>query len=260
MSMLDATTPLVLTFNEAPNIRRTLARLDWARDIVVVDSGSTDATLAILAEFPRVRVFHHAYASNAGQWTFALTQTGIASEWVLALDADYVLSEELVREITALQPVPAVSGYRVAFVYCVHGRPLRGSAYPPVVVLYRRSAARYIQDGHTQRVQIEGAVEPLSGCIFHDDRKPLSAWFRAQRRYMALEAEKLLGTSFTRLSAPDRLRRLIVAAPPAMLLFCLFVRGNVLDGPAGWFYALQRTAAELLLSFYLVRRMLGQGR
>jgi glycosyltransferase involved in cell wall biosynthesis len=258
--VLERITPLILTFNEAPNIRRTLARLDWAREIVVVDSGSTDATLTILGEFPRVRVFHHAYASNAEQWTFALTQTGIASEWVLALDADYLLSDELVREIAALPPASPVCGYRVGFTYCVHGRPLRGSAYPPVVVLYRRHAARYAQDGHTQRVQIDGAVEPLSGRIFHDDRKPLSAWFRAQRRYMRLEADKLVRTPFARLSAPDRLRRLIVAAPPAMLLFCLFVRGNLLDGPAGWFYALQRTAAEALLSAYLVRRMLGHGR
>ena len=55
--MLDHITPVLLTYNEEQNIGRTLSRLKWAKDVVVVDSGSTDRTLTIIAAYPNVRVF-----------------------------------------------------------------------------------------------------------------------------------------------------------------------------------------------------------
>ena len=134
--MLDQITPVILTYNEAPNIGRTLERLAWARDIVVVDSFSDDETLAIVDGTPRVRIFQREFDCHENQWNFALAETGISSEWVLALDADYLLTPELVTELDALRPEPGIAGYRARFVYCVNGRRLRGSAYPPVTVLY----------------------------------------------------------------------------------------------------------------------------
>ena len=58
MSFLDQITPVVITWNEEPNIKRVFDQLTWARDIVVVDSGSVDATLGLLAGYPSVRVVH----------------------------------------------------------------------------------------------------------------------------------------------------------------------------------------------------------
>src|SRR5215216_552975 len=102
--MLDQITPLVLTYNEAPNIARALGALSWARDIVVVDSFSDDDTVAIAKSFPRVRVFQRAFDSHRNQWDFGLKETGISTPWVLALDADYVVSDELIDELKKLQP------------------------------------------------------------------------------------------------------------------------------------------------------------
>ena len=186
-------TPLILTFNEAPNIERTLAPLAWADDIVVLDSGSTDGTLEILAKHKNVRVFVRTFTTHAEQWNFGLAQTGIHTDWVLALDADYVLSTALVEEIGSLLEAGDVTGYVASFDYCVNGQPLRGAAYPPVVALYRKANAHYVQDGQTQRLQTAGNIQPLNGRILHDDRKPLSQWLVAQARYMRLEAEKQIG-------------------------------------------------------------------
>ena len=249
-------TPLLLTFNEAPNIERTLDRLAWANDIVVVDSYSTDETPEILARHRNVRVFERMFTTHAEQWNFGLEQTGICTEWVLALDADYVLSKVFLEELESLVENPEVNGYQTSFEYCVNGRPLRGAAYPPVVTLYRRSSARYVQDGHTQRLQTTGKIEALSGRILHDDRKPLGQWLAAQARYMRLEAEKLSMAPLEELSVADRLRKMIVVAPFVMLLFCLFARGNIFDGWPGIFYALQRTTAEAILSLFLLQRKL----
>jgi glycosyltransferase involved in cell wall biosynthesis len=255
--MLDQVTPLILTYNEAPNIARTLAPLWWAKDIVVVDSGSTDATREILATHPKVRVFERAFTTHAEQWNFGLDQTEIGTDWVLALDADFVLSSELVEELSALRPEHGVSGYRAPFTYCIKGKPLRGSAYSPVVVLFRRSGARYRQSGHAQRVQVAGRVESLNDRILHDDRKPLTYWLAAQARYMQLEARKLMATPASQLDFADRLRKLIVVAPAAMFIYCLLLRGGFLDGYAGLFYAMQRATAEAILAIYLLSEYLG---
>jgi len=252
--MLNQITPLVLTFNEAPNIARTLDRLSWAKDIVIVDSMSTDDTRAIASRYPAVRVFERAFTTHAEQWNFGLQQTGIATEWVLALDADFVMTSDAIDEISKLSPPPAVAGYRVPFTYCINGTPLRSGVYPPVTVLYRRDAAIYEQDGHTQRVRVDRTVLPLSSRILHDDRKPLSHWIASQVRYMRLEADKLASAPDSALANVDRLRKLIVVAPPLMFLRCLFIGGGILDGWAGLFYALQRATAELILSLSLVER------
>jgi glycosyltransferase involved in cell wall biosynthesis len=253
--LLKDITPLILTFNEAPNIARTLSRLSWANDIVVVDSGSSDGTQAIVTAIPRVRLFERPFTTHADQWNFGLNSTRIATDWVLALDADFVLSEALVDEMSTLDLRP-VAGYRASFTYCIGGVPLAGAVYPPVTVLFRRLLASYEQDGHTQRVRVDGRIAALAGTIAHDDRKPLAHWLSAQAKYMRLEAEKLSTVPVASLSVFDRIRRLVVIAPVAMFLYCYLVRGGVWSGRAGLFYALQRATAEAILSLSLLDRWL----
>jgi glycosyltransferase involved in cell wall biosynthesis len=251
--MLDQITPVILTFDEEPNVGRTLAALSWARDVVVVDSCSTDRTLEILHAHPRVRVFSRPFDQHADQWNHAVTQTAITTDWILALDADYVLTPELIEELRVLVPAPAVNGFRTRFRYCIDGRPLRGSVYPPVITLFRRGLGRYWQDGHTQRLVLEGRCVDLAHPIDHDDRKSLRRWLQSQIRYTELEVAKLASAPMSDLSWPDRLRRGILLAPPLVFLYALVMKGCILDGRAGLYYCIQRTTAELILSLYLLR-------
>lgn len=247
-------TPLILTYNEEPNLPRVLERLAWARQILVVDSGSTDGTLALLAQDARVRVLHRPFDSFAAQCNFGLEH--IRTEWVLSLDADYVLSEALVAELPRLLPPQEVAGYEAAFDYWVLGGPLRASLYPPRKVLYRRALARYENDGHAHRVQLQGAVERLHGRIAHDDRKPFSRWLAAQDGYAVKEVGKLLHAERATLRLQDRLRLTLWAAAPAAFVYTLFVKGMLLDGWRGWYYTLQRTLAEIVLALRLVEKKL----
>lgn len=258
--MLDRITPLILTFNEAPNIARTLERLSWAKTVIVVDSFSSDETVAIVSRFANAQLFQRKFDDHAHQWNFGLEETGIATEWVLALDADYLVSEDLVREIRALAPDADVAGYRASFRYCIQGRPLRATLYTPVTVLFRRERAAYVQDGHTQRVCVDGKIAALSAAIFHDDRKSLSHWIASQDRYMRLEAKKLVDATWSNLGWSGRIRKLRIVAPFAMLFYCLLLQGLILDGRAGLFYSFQRAFAELLLSLHLLQQDLSPGR
>jgi glycosyltransferase involved in cell wall biosynthesis len=257
--VLKRITPVILTFNEAENIGRCLERLSWADRIVVLDSGSTDATAEIVARHPNAVFLQRPFDDQARQWSFAVRETGIATDWVLALDADYVLTPELVEELRRLDPEPDVDGFRASFRYCIEGRPLRGSLYPPVTVLFRRERARYEQDGHTQRVVLEGAARSLRGRILHDDRKPLARFVASQVRYMRQEAELIASRPFGALRWPDRVRKLRVVAPFVVFWHCLLVRGLALDGRAGLLYAFQRLCAESILSLCLLQRDLSGG-
>jgi glycosyltransferase involved in cell wall biosynthesis len=250
--LLDRITPIVLTFDEAPNIGRTLERLRWAGDVVVVDSHSTDETRAIVAGFANARLFEHPFDDHTGQWTFAVAETGIRTEWAMRLSADFVVTDGLVEEMAALDPADDVAGYRIGFTYCIYGYPLRGSAYPPDVYLFRPDRTRFYSDGHGEKLAAEGRVLDLEHRILHDDRKPLERFFAAQSRYMRLESEKLEGSRAAELDLPDRIRKRRFLAPFLVFFYCLFFKGLILDGRAGWYYAFQRAAAELTLSLYLL--------
>jgi len=248
--VLADVTPVILTYNELPNIERTLARLSWARRIVVVDSYSDDGTVELLRAHPAVEVVQHGFESFASQWNFALQH--VQTDWALTLDADYVCSEELAAQMESRLRAGTAAGVEVPFVYCVFGKPLRGTLYPPRVVLFRRHQVRFTQEGHHQRTEVDGRVERLSAPIFHDDRKPLTAWLAAQQRYTREEAVKLGAAARHELALVDRLRRHPFLVPALTPAYCLIVKGLLFDGLAGWYYAGQRTYAELLLSLRLL--------
>lgn len=249
---LDQVTPLILTYNEEANIDRTLAGLSWARRIVVVDSGSTDRTLEILRTAPNVDVVIRPFDTHARQWNAGLEQ--ITGAWVLSLDADYTITLALRQEMAsaiAVADLHQIHGFRIPFRYCVAGRPLRGTVLPPRIALFRREHGTYVDDGHTQDLELSGRCVELRQAIIHDDRKSLSRWLWAQERYLALEVPKLLGTPPQELSLADRLRKRHVIAPFAVLALCLVRHGGVFDGWRGWYYAFQRMYVEILLSLML---------
>ncbi len=158
----------------------------------------------------------------------------------------------MIAEIDALQKDSLVDGYFAPFRYCVFGKPLRGTLLPPREVLFRKEKAIYFDDGHTQRLRVNGESAMLSSYIYHDDRKPLSRWLWAQDRYMIIETKKLLETPDSELTVGDRIRRQKILAPFVILFYCLILNKGILDGWAGWYYALQRMLAEILLSIRLI--------
>jgi glycosyltransferase involved in cell wall biosynthesis len=255
--MLSEITPLILTYNEAPNIRRTMEKLAWAQNVLVVDSFSTDDTLEIVRSFAQARIVQRKFDTHTQQWNFGI---GLAdTPWILSLDADHILPSNFASELKSLQPGGNLNAYFARFRYCILGYPLRSTLYPPRAVLFRKDLCQYIQDGHTQRLRIDGQTAWLESMIDHDDRKPLSHWFSAQDRYAKLEVEKLARTPASELKLLDKLRRKIIVAPCLVFFYTLLVKGLILDDWPGWFYVFQRTFAETLLSLRLMEKKLGTG-
>jgi glycosyltransferase involved in cell wall biosynthesis len=276
-------TALVLTYNEQENLRRNLEALVWVPKVIIVDSFSNDQTLEIARSFPNVQVVQRVFDTHANQWNAGLDR--IDTEWALTLDADYVLTAELQEEIKKVEPASDIALYWGEFDYCIFGRPLRASVYPPRVVLFRTKRARYVDEGHTQQLRVKGKLAKFRGKIWHDDRKPLNRWFQSQVRYSEIEAAYLehgasasaqgygatrgsmelataspsaggQGVGRAELNRVDKMRKWLIIVPLGMPIYLLLVRGLIFDGWNGWYYAFQRTVAEMMLSLRLLEQRL----
>jgi hypothetical protein len=118
-------------------------------------------------------------------------------------------------------------------------------------VLFRRALGTFQEDGHQERLSLSGETRQLTSPIYHDDRKPLSRWLSAQDRYAAIEARRLLATRLGNLDWTDRIRRTGVLGAPLAVVYSLVVKGCLLDGKPGLYYAFQRGIAEAILALKL---------
>jgi glycosyltransferase involved in cell wall biosynthesis len=237
--MLSAITPVILTYNEAPNIGRTLAGLHWAKEIVVVDSESTDGTIEMLQADPRVRLHVRKFSSHNDQWQFATSQTGIETPWILRLDADYQIPPALVEEMARLDPNGPEQAYRVRFDYAIYSKVLANALYPPKTVLLRCGSFAVLDAGHTEAWKVEGRIGELKARIIHDDWKPMPSWIASQTNYMRRELAH---------KSHSGLIHWLRSHPPLMMVavffYCLFAKGLIFNGRKGIMYTLQRTVAE----------------
>lgn len=146
--MLDLTV-VILTHNEAKHIERALTSVRrFAREVLVVDSGSTDGTVE-LATAQGARVLKHPFVNYARQFQWALDEGGIATRWVMRLDADEIIGDELVEEI--LRKLPGlgddVAGIRLKRRHVFFGRWIRhGGRYPLVLLRIWRHGQGRIED------------------------------------------------------------------------------------------------------------------
>jgi glycosyltransferase involved in cell wall biosynthesis len=251
--LIDQITPVLLTYNEEQNISRTLSHLAWAKDIVVVDSGSTDGTLAALAHFPNVRVFSRRFDTHGKQWRYATEETNIGTDWILRLDADYQVSDALIAELARLDPNAAVSAYRVRFDYAVFSRKLLSSLYPSKTILLRKGRFSVWDKGHSDAWDVHGPVATLNATIVHDDWKPIDQCLIGEAQCLQRERDWIRAHK-------GGLVRWLRVRPPLMpivvFLYCLFGKGLILNGRAGIFYALQRMVAEAVLSLMVLEERL----
>ena len=251
---------VVLCHNEEPNIRRCLDSVAGWCPLFVVDSGSTDRTREICAEYTP-HVVEHPYANHAAQWQWALDHLPLDREWILALDADFVVSPELRAEIERRLPAlpREVAGVYVRHRYVFGGGPIRfGGTKHEWLRLIRRGRARPdLSDLVDFRFVVDGRVERFRGHVVEENRhdEDLSVWLRKQDKFalrLAVEEElrraglnrwqgrpRLLGTPDERfMRLRDFWLRLPLFLRPALYFFYRFVlRLGFLDGRAGFLYA-----------------------
>ena len=175
---------IVITLNEADRLTATLQALQWAQEIIVVDAGSTDGTLAIAQQWA-TRVEHRAWSGFGAQKNHALSLASLP--WVLSIDADERVTPELAQEIQAFVNRDG-DGYLAANLprlsrYC--GRDIHHSGWwpDPVCRVFKRGHARFSDDLVHEKIISTGPVWNFQGLLMHDSFQNLDQVLHKLNQY-----------------------------------------------------------------------------
>lgn len=248
---------MVFTLNEEIHLPSCLAALDWADDVIVVDSFSIDRTEAVCREFG-VRFFKNRFEGFGTQRNWALDNTTPRYPWILILDADERVTPALAQELreVALASPDGVAAYRVRRRFYMWGRWLRHSSlYPTWVVRFiHRDRVRYINRGHAETQEVNGMVADLRYDLIDENLKGMDEWFERQNRYSRKDAEFELeresaGLQLLELFSRDplkrraALKRLAWRVPARGFIYFLYSyvwRLGFLDGRDGFMFCRMR--------------------
>ncbi|HUU35342.1 MAG TPA: glycosyltransferase family 2 protein [Vicinamibacterales bacterium] len=226
----------VITRNEAANLAAALDSVAWADEVVVVDSESTDATVAIAHRYTD-RVVVRPWPGYVAQKNHAAGAA--AHDWILSLDADERVTPELAAEIQALlRDEPGAPGYRVRRVTFHLGRWIRSTDWYPdyQLRLYDRRRGRWTGTYVHESVQADGPVVDLSGELQHLAYRDLSHHVQTIDRYSTLAAAEMRDRGRTTGWADLALH------PPAAFLRNYVLRGGFRDGVPGLIISLMNAA------------------
>ena len=218
---------VIITKNEADNISGALESVSWADDIVVVDSQSTDDTVAI-ARRHTDRVFTRPWQGYGAQKNYA---TGLAThDWVLSLDADERVPPELAGEIEAAwRRSPVVKGYRIPRTTRYLGRWMRSTDWYPdyQLRLYDRRVASWNSRFVHESVTVDGKVGTLSSEIRHYAYDDLADHLATINHYTTLAARQMAAEQ-RRAGLAD-----LAIHPPLVFLRNYLLRRGFRDGGPG---------------------------
>jgi glycosyltransferase involved in cell wall biosynthesis len=186
---------IILTYNEEPNIRFCLESVKNLTDeIFVVDSYSTDGTLEIVRGYT-TKIYQNAWVDWAYQRNWALNNLPISYEWVLFLDADESLSDQLCQEIrtTLSDQNKSFDGYYIKRIFYFLGKRLKHSGYQAdyILRLIKKDEARSIGSGAREYVTIAGDLAYLKHIMIHEDHKDIGFWIDKHNKLASLEAREL---------------------------------------------------------------------
>lgn len=258
---------VILTYNEEVNLADCLESLKAISDVHVLDSGSTDQTLAI-AKRNNVKTYFNPFSGFGQQRNWAIKNIETKHPWVLHLDADERMTPELLEEIeVVLAARPSVGGFHVPnkLIFC--GRWLKySSGYPTYQVrLFHSQRLRFTDYGHGQREETNFGLGRLTQPYLHlAFSKGLDSWFAKHAKYARLEAEQAMRElekpssislfSFDGVERRRALKRLAYRLPfrsTLRFLYMLLINRAILDGWAGITYARMVAIYESMMSVNL---------
>jgi len=224
---------VVITHNEAANIGRTLASVqsltEAGGEMIVVDCGSTDGTVQI-AQALGAQTFVEDWKGFAAQKNSAIAKAH--SDWILSLDADEVVTQDLRAEIERVlaKDNSTVNGYWIPRMNYIFGRWIRhGGFWPdPKLRLFRRGTGHFQERAVHETLRVQGATEHLAEPMFHEAYPTISSYIEHMNRYSTLGAELAVQEGHTRFTVLNILLR-----PFGTFVYNYVMRGGFLDGREG---------------------------
>ncbi len=265
---------LVPTLNEEVNLPACLESVDWASQVVVVDSFSADRTVEI-ARAAGAEVVQHVFEDYSRQKNWALDTLPFRHEWVLIVDADErvtpELREEMERVLAAPESPEMPAGYYLNRRFIFLGRWIRHAGWYPSWQLrfFKHRLGRYDDREVHEHLVLQGRAGYLRHDLLHQDERGLEAFVARHNRYSTLEAAARFKAET---HAPDRARLnasffgspverkrflrervwpRVPAKPLALFVYMYLVRRGYLDGRAGLALCAFHAFQELMVGLKL---------
>jgi glycosyltransferase involved in cell wall biosynthesis len=223
----------IITKNEETNIRRCLESVQWADEIVVVDSGSTDNTVAIAKEFTDKVFIAEDWQGYGVQKQRVLDHT--TGDWVLNLDADEVVDDVLKEAITQAINSNTADAFCIPVRMCFYGKPMRYSSSPKRHIrLFKREGASYSTDIVHEKILLpkHTRISKLRIPIMHHCYQDISHLLSKINRYYSYSAK-------IRIHEKKQISLLKTMLGTSWMFFrCYFIQRGFLDGRAGFLLAL----------------------
>ena len=180
----------IIAYNEQNIIAKCLEKLAWVNEIVVVDSGSTDETVAICKKYG-AKVIYNKFDNFGKQKQFALSQT--QNEWVLSLDADEILSDELILEIKNLIFSSAISGYNIPRTHVFLNKIFHyGSENKkPILRLFNKNKGYFQENKVHETIVVNGKIGDLKNEMLHYTVFDIATAVKKNSNYAILSGELL---------------------------------------------------------------------
>ena len=220
---------IIITLNEAQDIRRCLESVCFADEIVVFDSGSTDGTQAICREYTK-KVFEADWPGYGKQKNRALQEA--TGEWILSLDADEWVSAPLKLEIIEAINAERDDAYRIPFRMICFGKIIKYGAWRKFHLrLFKKSRGKFDDVLIHEKVTLDGRIGRLASPIFHETYRDLDDVLGKLNRYTTEAAE--------RRSHEGEIETLVTAILNSFWAFfrAYVVQLGFLDGKAGFILA-----------------------
>jgi glycosyltransferase involved in cell wall biosynthesis len=221
---------VIITCNEEHNLRLSLPKLTWSDEIIIVDSGSIDHTLEICERFG-CRVYHHQFDGYGRQKQFAVSLA--RNKWVLCLDADEVLSDELVEEIKEEMKQPSAEGYLIPMTFVFMGKKFQHGreSWRYFLRLFNKEAGSVSDCKVHERIILKGEQKKLRNNILHYSYRSISQYFNKFNKYSSYGAEM----AYQR--GKHRSLLMVILAIPLNFFKYYFIELNVLNGLSGFYWS-----------------------
>ena len=221
---------IIITKNEAHCIVKCLRSVAFADEIIVLDSGSTDTTVA-LCESVGARVEITDWPGFGMQKNRALALA--TGDWVLSLDADEQVTDALRDEIVRVLDAPTADVYELPRLSSYLGRPMRHSGWWPdrVARLFRRGAARFSDDAVHEKLVYEAVPGCLRGHLTHE------AFTSVEEVLDKVDRYSTAGAQMAHAKGKTGSLGLAIAKGIVAFMRTYVIRAGFLDGPEGFMLA-----------------------
>lgn len=234
----------LITYNEAKIIKQCLEKLHWADEILVVDSGSTDDTVAI-CETMGAKVIYHAFENFGVQKQFAIDHT--KNDWVLSLDADEVLSDALITEIKNLNLNENCKGYYIPRTHVFLNTIFKyGSEHKkPILRFFNKKYGKFTPNKVHETIVVDGKINYLKNEMLHYTVFDFTIAIQKQVKYALLSGEL-----FFEKNKKSNLIKILFKFPFDFLKVYLLQR-NFLNGYQGFTWSMFSAFSSYLKYAYL---------